>query len=136
MIRLMLLTSILGQVAEPVPVDLPSWLWAALGAIGVWLAREFWPFVKSRFEHAEARMERGDQTQDERFLRATEEWSRSMAQVAAALEKIAQSLDLFARTQVAVEFQLQELRRELHGAAPRPAAEATLTRLMGEEPRP
>jgi hypothetical protein len=113
-----MLAAILSQV-DPLtgvtPDGVPTWAWVILVAFATWFARDLWPWLKLRAETAEKHALSSDLSQDERYLRAFEQASAAQASTASALDKVAQSLDLFARNSVAMTFELAELRREVRG---------------------
>lgn len=124
--------------AVAAPADIPEWVWFALVAVAAWFARDVWPWLRDlRSADAKARRERearGESDQEDRFLQAFETSSAAQAQTASALEKVAASLDLFARNSVAVTFELSELRREVRGRSTPDADREIVARMLRQEP--
>lgn len=123
----------LAQALDPTaPPDIPAWLWLVLATAAGFFAKDFWPWLKSRWEREDARHAQDDASQDERFLKAYE-------QTAKALESLAVTIDVFSRSQVVTAFQIDEMRREIRALAGRstPAnSDVTLATMLRTEVKP
>lgn len=95
----------------------PEW-YAILGAIGLFLGQQVWPWLRARFDQ-----EYADRRSRERAIIDTA--AQDAHTIAESLKALAASLDLLARTQVAQEMHIQRIEREqseasqiLRGIAP------------------
>lgn len=95
------------------PTEVPEWLWLILGALGAFAAKELWPAVRGWLDaDFKARRERTKAVTADIEMRAI----KSQETIAASLDRISNALDLFARSNTAMAFQLDEMRRDLNSS--------------------
>lgn len=127
----------------------PDWLWVALGAVGMFVANQLWPFVRSlvdmgykaELEERKAELEQRKvdaaqrreavEHQEERYLAALELGAQAQRQQSENGREIAAAIRTIAETRVADNLVLQRVERELEKAL---ALLVDLATLQGRPP--